>query len=884
MTAPRPQPRRRRARSSFPDSVEFRRFRSTLKVSGNPIVTKPCAKELPPLFRRHVRRPRLTQILDESSAQSILIIAPAGYGKTTLVAEWLQGTETANAWYRATNSSADVAAFSAGIAEVIRPLAPGIGVSLTQRLRVPEPPDRQARALAELLAKDLRAWPDDSLLVIDDYHLVMDSPTVEDFVDWLLVLSPIRIVMTSRKRPTWASARRVLYGEVVEIGREQLAMTGEEAARVFDDADRAPTRALLEKAEGWPAVIGLAALSASAELPDAEVSDALYRFFAEEFVRSEEPATRDILFSASVPPRLDRAYLNALAIDPDSFEAVLEGQAFLRELGERTLRLHPLLRAFLLEQMRETDPELLKRLHRVSLRVARDHAWWDEAFELAMQGHMADEAAEVVCAAGSAYLTEGRVETILKWLDLCDEPGRRLPCALLLRADSYLRLGRVLDAYLVACDLTNRLGAQDALTSRAWNLRGQASYWMGQDDRALEEHLKARDFAQSSHDQHEALWGAWLAASGMDRPSASDLLDELERAGHLSADTELRLAVGRCIMATRRGTVAGASERMDSAAGLLRQSTDPRVISSFLAHRAYAKISRGEYQEARDLAREASSHARTLMLALPLHACLGYEALAELGVRRFQAVRNLLPELRRLASQVRDPHPAIVTSIVSAKLDLMRGKQPREESPAQATYLSLQPSTAAEYLAVKALAAAVRGDRAVTEALTGEASGLSGSVETILYLRFADIILAAVEDPSADLSGPVGEAIRDADLRECIDAFILAYRVYPRLLKGAREASSVQAPVTRALLLATDHKLASEYGFDLGAETTIESVLTPRELEVLRLMAAGLSNGEIAEALVIARSTAKVHVHRVVRKLGVRTRLQAVLKFQAPES
>jgi len=108
----------------------------------------------PPLFRRHARRPRLTRLLDESRAQAIVITGPAGYGKTTLATEWLQGREDVF-WYRATNASADVAAFSSGLADLISSLLPGAGDRLKQRLRVADTPERAARPLAELLAEDL---------------------------------------------------------------------------------------------------------------------------------------------------------------------------------------------------------------------------------------------------------------------------------------------------------------------------------------------------------------------------------------------------------------------------------------------------------------------------------------------------------------------------------------------------------------------------------------------------------------------------------------------------------------------------------------------------------------------------------------------------------
>jgi ATP/maltotriose-dependent transcriptional regulator MalT len=101
---------------------------------------RPEHSQVPFLNRRHTRRPRLTRLLDESSAQSIILTGPPGYGKTSLAAEWLGGHPSV-AWYRATEGSADLAAFSTGLADVMTPLVPRAGHRLRQRLRVSEPID-----------------------------------------------------------------------------------------------------------------------------------------------------------------------------------------------------------------------------------------------------------------------------------------------------------------------------------------------------------------------------------------------------------------------------------------------------------------------------------------------------------------------------------------------------------------------------------------------------------------------------------------------------------------------------------------------------------------------------------------------------------------------
>src|SRR5919202_4842536 len=267
------------------------------------------------LSPRHVPRPRLTRALDEVQGQTIVVTAPAGYGKTMLAREWLAGKPRV-AWFQATSATADVIAFSIGLGDAARSIVPGAGERLRERARVGETPEEAVRPLAELLAEDLASWPDDAWLVVDDYHLVAGSAPVEEFMDWLLTLAPVRLLVTSRRRPAWASARRILYGEIVEIGRDELAMTSDEAARVIEGHADADVGALLEQAQGWPAVIGLAGLSASFSTPRTKISEALFRYFAEEVFRREPPSVQQFMLAAAVLPRIDaRAAADVLELE-----------------------------------------------------------------------------------------------------------------------------------------------------------------------------------------------------------------------------------------------------------------------------------------------------------------------------------------------------------------------------------------------------------------------------------------------------------------------------------------------------------------------------------------------------------------------------------------
>src|SRR3954468_7872374 len=121
-----------------------------------------------PAGRRHIiERPRLTRLLDQTSARVIMLVAPAGYGKTTLARQWLE--EKNHGWYAASAASADVAALGTGIANAARAVSSSLGDQFREWL-LTRRGNEDAILAASFLAEDLRRWPDEAWLAIDDYH------------------------------------------------------------------------------------------------------------------------------------------------------------------------------------------------------------------------------------------------------------------------------------------------------------------------------------------------------------------------------------------------------------------------------------------------------------------------------------------------------------------------------------------------------------------------------------------------------------------------------------------------------------------------------------------------------------------------------------------
>ena len=219
-----------------------------------------------------VPRPRLSERLDRGTASKLMLVsAPAGFGKTTLLTEWLAAGPAAPAgerlaaWLSLDRGDNDPASFWTYVIAALRTVASGVGESALALLQAPQPPPIETVLTA--LLNDLGATADDIVLVLDDYH-VIDARDVQDGMAFLLDHLPpwLHVVIASRADPALPLARWRARGELVEIRAAELRFTPDEAAAYLNEMmglqlTAQDVAALEGRTEGWIAALQLAALS-----------------------------------------------------------------------------------------------------------------------------------------------------------------------------------------------------------------------------------------------------------------------------------------------------------------------------------------------------------------------------------------------------------------------------------------------------------------------------------------------------------------------------------------------------------------------------------------------------------------------------------------------
>ncbi len=801
-----------------------------------------------------------------------MLVAPPGYGKTTLAEQWA-GQGRAVGWIRARRSSADVAVLVRQMASAGAELLPGCDRRVIERLNATPDPADELDVLVDLLAADLAGWPEDAWIAVDDYQYIGESKTAEAFVEAIIERSPVQMLIATRDRPSWVSTRSVLYGDVLEIGQSLLAMTADEVDDLLAGAHDGMSSGLLALAGGWPAVIGLASLTTTESSwpeEDLELPEQLYEFFAEEVYRGLDPDLRSGLGVLATAPSLDRE-LAAELLGAERAERVCSEALTLGVLDERggKLELHPLAAAFMEQRARRERTAGLDDALRTALTVYRTRREWDAAFELLDRRNLAG-LDELIEAALDELLNSARLATLESWVTRASRRGRNLPIVLVASGEVDLRHGLHTAAEAVALRAAES-SSRAEVKYRALELAARAAHVGSREEEALNLYRKAAVVAPDNRRHRRAMWGQVMCAAALELVEAHELMSDLVSSSTGYDPTEsVRLVDKQLSVGFRFGYVRHLKDAR-RVAELVPSVEDPYARCSFRSMYSWALalgcFYRESNQQAQLLLEDAIGY-RVDVAVSHARAILGYSFA---GLRRFDEAHQQLQDARAAALALNDPFAEHNAYALSVRTMLEEGRV--------AEACAMEPPDAAdsvrgmrgEVLASRALALATLGRLDEATELGARAAESTLGVETKVLWPAVKCVIALKARHSSLISS-AEELVEVAFASGAVDIIVCTYRSNPDLLSTLLTAPGCVERTVYAIKRAGDEAIAAAMGHTVTGRLDPRSTLSVREREVYHLVCAGLTNRGIATRLFITEATVKVHVHSIMDKVGIRSR------------
>jgi len=723
----------------------------------------------------------------------------------------------------------------------------------------------------------MASWPAGTRLVLDDYQALAVSAACERFVETLVRETPLRLLIASRNRPGWASSRLRLYGELFEIGREELQMTPEEArdvlAQVTDEEQRAQ---LVELCHGWPAVLGLAARAPGPSPPRDVLLDGLYDYFAEELFQSASPELQRLLCQISAAPCLTRNLLErlggSLALD---LAATAERDGFFHRTEKGEQSLHPLLRAFLEHRLNERSDrvQLVDDLTQALLENER----WDDVWQLIQDCDRPDLLPHLIESSLPTLLDGSRLPALESWLEFGHANSVVSPLLDLAEAEVSFLAGEHTKAYALALQATHHFDDSSPLRWRAHAIAGRSGHYGDRLGVAIDHLREARSLAPNRKAVLHCLWTEFLCSFELESEDCVSTLDQLIALQDGRPETTVRIIQAKMFVSKLVGIGSDELPLVENALSLLDR-VHPQVRASFYVTYCDYLTGLARYSDAEKVILKASALLSDYgySFGYPISYC--NRAVNAIGLRRYRHAELLLDAAERSANTFLGSIPIYICALRDI-VALMKADRKDNLAPTSA-YSAAPKFWQGLTFGINALKCACQGDieTAITYASTAESTTRHSETRTLT--KFARAIVA-MQSNSVEVSSILADALLTVNRCGQWNQFVWAYRAYPDLLARISSVPELTVQIGPVLLSANDKRLADRFGIPLPATSTMQSQsdgrLSRREREILQLVADGLSNKEISGKLFISDVTVKVHLRHIYEKLGVRNRMEAAL-------
>lgn len=875
---------------------------------------------MPPVPPEMVCRPRLVERLKEGLGRRLVLVsAPAGFGKTTLLSECFTSCGLPVSWVSLDGDDNDPSRFWAYFVAALRRTYPGVGQMALEMVDSLQVPSYDALLTALINEIPEGAGPS-AVVVLDDYNAI-EQKSIHEGLAFLIERMPdsLHLVISTRVDPPLPLARLRAAGQLCEIRSGDLRFTPEEAGVLLNELmglglSEQDIAVLDARTEGWVTSLQMAALSmrgrdgvssfvASFSGSHRHVLD----YLSDEVLQRQTADTQSFLLETSILAKLTGPLCDAVTGRKGSRQALRrleESNLFLVPCDDERswYRYHSLFADLLRQRLQEQGQRHVSRLHRRASRWFERNGLTDEAIHHALGARDDERAASLIEAAAESTLMRSEVHTFMGWVDaLPNDVAHRHPRLCAFNAWALLLSGRPLAAieeHLMAAAESDPAGLASgevamlrALMAALKGDTGESTELAGQALRLLP---RGSSFLRNMVACNLGLVYMLTGDVGSARP----VFEEAVRVGRGTGNLMLTI-IGLNRLAelhVTRGCLHEARACYDAVLGL---AVDAKGDLSPAAGSALVGL--GDLlREWNDLEGAANRLEQGIGLMAKWQgagAAPGYAALAR--TRQAEGDGPGACEAMEKARQLALAFDAtelddIEVAVHDAGLRLARGDTEGAvrwgeeggltEAPGRTGAKSGGPLPYAvrelqQMMWARVLIARGRADEAleILDPLLLAAEGL-GRTGSVIRMLIQKALAFETRGDSLRASKPLERALSLAEPGGYVRVFLDEGEPMRRLLHRTA-GSGVSGDYAQRLLAAFPPAEAAAPSGDKarGVEGTLVEPLSDREMEVLRLVAAGRSNRDIAGELCLAVGTVKKHVYNIYGKLGARRRTEAVI-------
>ena len=851
-----------------------------------------------------IPRPRLIEQLNDGLAKGCkltLISAPAGFGKSTLVSEWIAACEQPVAWLSLDERDNDPASFISYLVAALQTLHAGIGAGMMAALQSSQL--LQFETILTSLLNEISSLPEEFLLVLDDYH-ALDSQPVDQVLTFLIEHQPpqMHLVIATREDPGLPLARLRVRGQMAELRAADLHFTTAEAAEFLNhgmglNLSAEDIAALEARTEGWIAGLQMAAISMKGLTDTSGFIQSFtgsHRFvldyLLEEVLQRQPVEIQTFLLHTSILDRLCGPLCDVVAgfssaSGQETLEYLERANLFIIPLDHERLwyRYHHLFADLLRQRLGQSvTPEEIARLHNRASEWYEDNALEIEAFHHAAAANDIERTERLMEGKGIPLHLRGALTIVLAWLDSLPQSVLDARPLLRVRSATIALMAGQTTGVQEKIQAAEKALEKAVLDVRTRDLIGQLACARAilavtryQAEEIISQAQRALEYLAPENLRYRFTVGWALAVAYHYQGNRANSMKVITETLSIQAPVS-KFAMMLAI--THLGHLQELGNRLYQAADTywraLHLLGDQPLPSAHDVHLGLARI----YYEWNDLDKAQQHTQQSLQLAHQYDKMVDRHILSEVLLARLRLTAGdidnaavLLDQAQHSATQMN--FTRWMSEIIAARVLVLIQRGQLTAAAEVANQFGLSMSQARVLLAQgKPSEALTLLDpfRRETEAKGWQDERLRGMVlQAIAYHANGD------QEKARET---LNEALALAEPEGFIRLFLDEGPQMAELLSAAA-AQGIRLGYVNKLLAAfeTEPKLGQPSAPVADSSSLIDP-LSPRELEVLGLIAQGLSNQEICERLFLALDTVKGHNRRIFDKLQVQRRTEAIVR------